>query len=104
MLLIPVARRILLVILFLEIRLLLRSLKPWVHPRCSITLITDTRRSAQWLSRIILWVLSSKEDLQVPQNDTALILETLTQIYSASQQWSRVPQKVKFSLILTYSC
>src|SRR6266852_4215224 len=96
MLLIPVAQRILLVILFLEIRLLVRSLKPWVPSRCSIPLITNTRCRAQWLSRIIVWVLSSEEDLQVPQNNTALILESLSEIYSAVQQWSRVPQKVKF--------
>jgi len=53
------------------------------------------------MSRIISWVLSSEED---PQNDTALVLETLTEVYSAIQQWSRVSQKVKlppFVLIYT---
>jgi hypothetical protein len=70
--------------------------------RCTIPLITDTRCRAQWLSRIILWVLSYEQDLQVPQNDTALVLETLTEIYSAVQQWSRVPQKVNFPPLLTY--
>jgi hypothetical protein len=58
---------------------------------------------AQWLPRVILWVLSYEEDLQVPQNDTALILETITEIYSAVQQWSHVPQKVKFPPLPTYS-
>lgn len=68
-----------------------------------ITMITDTRCRAQWLSRTISWVLSSEEDLQAPQNDTALILETLSEIYSTIQQWSPVPQKVKFPLLLTNS-
>ena len=69
--------------------------------RYSITLVTDTRYRAQWLSRIISWVL--KEDLQVQQGDTALVLETLSEIYSAIQQRSRVPQKVKFPPLLTYT-
>lgn len=86
MLLIPVAQRIFLVILFLEIRLLVCSLKP-----------------AQWLSPVISWVLSSEEDLQVPQNDTALILESLTEIYSAIQQWSLVSQKRTSASILSPS-
>ncbi|KAH9960690.1 hypothetical protein BC827DRAFT_1268087 [Russula dissimulans] len=76
MLLIPVPQRILLVILFLEIRLLVRSLKP-----------------AQWLSSVISWALSSEEDIQVAQNDTRSILATFNEIYSALQQWSFVSQK-----------
>src|SRR6266478_5259374 len=73
----------------------------------SIILITDTCSRAQWLSRIISWVLSSEEDVHVPQNDTTPILETLAEIYSGLQQWSLVPQKVKFQfhpflLIVTF--
>ncbi len=67
-------------------------------------MITDTRRRAQWLSRIISWVLSFKDDLQVPQNNTTPILEALTEICSSLQQWSLVPQKVKFSpFLLTHT-
>ena len=68
----------------------------------SLSLIADTLCRAQWLSRIISWVLSSEEDVKVPQNDTSLIRETLAEIYSALQQWSLevVPQKVKFRLFL----
>ncbi|KAI9457584.1 hypothetical protein BJY52DRAFT_1187192 [Lactarius psammicola] len=44
-LLVPVAQRILLVILFFEVRLLVGSLKP-----------------AQWLSRVMSWIINSEED------------------------------------------
>lgn len=63
--------------------------------RRSLSIISDIHCRAQWLSRIISWVLSSKEDIQVPQNNTTPILETITEIYGALQQWALVPQKVK---------
>jgi hypothetical protein len=67
-------------------------------------LITDTRRRARWLSHIISWVLSFKDDLQVLQNNTTPILEALTEIYSSLQQLSLVPQKVKFTpFLLTHT-
>ena len=97
MLLIPVPQRILLVILFLEIRLFLRSLKPYDHfPRYPTqSLIADARDRTQWLSRVISWTLSSEEDLEAAQNNTSLILETLNEIYNALKRWSLVSQKVK---------
>ncbi|KAI9507284.1 hypothetical protein F5148DRAFT_1285409 [Russula earlei] len=48
-----------------------------------------------WLSRVISWIHSSEEDTQVPQNDPTSFLATLTEIYSALQQWSFMPQKRK---------
>lgn len=104
MLLMPVSQRILLVILFFEIRLLLRSLKPYVHSTWQHkSLIADICCRAQWLSRVISWILSSEEDVQVAQNDTTSILKTLTEVYSALQRWSLFPQKVKSPSLHTHS-
>ena len=70
------------------------------HPATCLSPIADTCCRAQWLSRVISWTLTSEEDLQVMQNDTTSVLETLSETYKALQQWSLVPQKVKFRLLL----
>lgn len=73
---VPVTQRILLVILFFEVRLLTGSLKP-----------------AQWLSRVMSWILSSEEDTRAAQNDIVTIHKALVEIYSSLQRWSPTLRK-----------
>ncbi|KAH9003355.1 hypothetical protein EDB86DRAFT_3073128 [Lactarius hatsudake] len=85
-LLIPVVQRILLVILFFEIRLLVGSLKP-----------------AQWLSRVMSWILSSEEDTRTAQSDIITIHEALADIYSSLQRWSPTLRKHESVFLLSPS-
>ncbi|KAH9171401.1 hypothetical protein EDB89DRAFT_2179290 [Lactarius sanguifluus] len=85
-LLIPVVQRILLVILFFEVRLLVGSLKP-----------------AQWLSRVMSWILSSEEDTRAAQSDIITIHEALADIYSSLQRWSPTLRKHESVFLLSPS-
>jgi hypothetical protein len=61
----------------------------------------DPRGRAQWLPRIISWVVSS-EDVRSAHHDSTSVLEILTEVYGALQRSSFETQKVKScSLLLT---
>jgi hypothetical protein len=62
----------------------------------------DPRGRAQWLPRIISWVVSS-EDVRSAQHDSTSVLEILTDVYGALQRSSFDTQKVKScSFLATY--
>ena len=62
--LVPVSQRALFCVLFLETRLLTRSLKPYVHGQLLTHWQLTITRSTSWLSRVVSWLQQSDTEAE----------------------------------------
>ena len=104
--LVPQSQRALFCVLFLETRLLTRSLKSYVHGQLSTHWQLTITRSASWLSRVVSWLQQSdteaERELDGVQNDkdtrdehTSSVCK-LEALYAAVQNDFQVSHKVSY--------
>ncbi|KAH8987795.1 hypothetical protein EDB92DRAFT_2013926 [Lactarius akahatsu] len=66
-------------------------------------LIPGSLKPAQWLSRVMSWILSSEEDTRAAQSNIITIHEALTDIYGSLQRWSPTLRKHESVFLLSPS-
>ena len=89
--------------LFHEIRLISRSLKPWVvHLYLTYFVLISFRRSP-WVSRILQWVIQWHEGYEgalSPKEEVELMVSKLLALYSTAELGSQPNHKVRRFTVL----
>jgi hypothetical protein len=104
--LVPVSQRALFCVLFLETRLLTRSLKSYVHAQILTHRQLTITHSTSWLSRVVSWFQQSNTEAEHEpdhvQNDKDTHEEHTSSVYKLEMLYAAVQNDFRMSHKVSY--